>query len=452
MSATPKIPNFGLPIGLIFVKDAATCTKPAGSDVFRQKSVDQNRKKLYTLMLRVYSLFALAFGFFCLTAFRAENPKCNDQPFPNNSTAAHFSSCRVCRYSPSQQFRVKPEVDSNTVLNILMFNYNAYDSAYVAKVRRAIEEQLPASPVSEFWQGDWKDLNLALATTDVVVITYPFGGDAGSVRAFGKQLTQFARQGGMVIITGTDDFRILQQFGLFGVEFSYFCSEPVVHEVTPEHPVLNGTGNQFSLSDFVYPIDVTDPDFVTLVDVSGYKEDDSPVSCWTATREETDPASLRNFPVVGYKPIGSGKVVYLGMEYYQDQAEPAQILINTIRWSSAKPVQGSRQNTNRVAKRSEEVLHAGSGADHAVLFDLKIYPNPYYEKATLDIELKNATALEVEMTDENGRITAILLPQKSLSAGFYRMELPNVSPGVYFVRCKTGDKTSVRKVVKTASR
>lgn len=404
-------------------------------------------------MLRVYSLFALAFGFLCLTAFRSENPKCSDPFSANNSTTARPFSGRRCFHI----LRNGPEVDTSTALSILMLNYNAYDSAYVAKVRRSIEEQLPASAVSEFWQGDWKDLNLALSSSDVVVITYPFGGDAEIVRAYGKQLLQFVRQGGTVIITGTDDFRILQQFGLFNIDFSYFCSEPVVHEITPEHPILGGVAGQFSLGDFVYPLDISDPDFIALVDVLGYKEDDSPVSCWTATREETDPAALRNLPVVGYKQTGAGKVVYLGMEYYLEQAEPAHILLNTIRWVSqtkttASLLPADHITPNRAPKRSEEVLHAGSGAERMDNFDLKIYPNPYYEKATLDIELKSASALEVEMTDESGRIAAVLLPQKNLSAGFYRLELPNVPVGVYFVRCKTGDKTIVRKVVKTVAR
>jgi hypothetical protein len=47
-------------------------------------------------MLRVSSLFALAFGFLCLTAFRAEKPKCNDRLFPINTTQAlsHFGNER----------------------------------------------------------------------------------------------------------------------------------------------------------------------------------------------------------------------------------------------------------------------------------------------------------------------------------------------------------------------
>ena len=50
------------------------------------------------------------------------------------------------------------------------------------------------------------------------------------------------------------------------------------------------------------------------------------------------------------------------------------------------------------------------------------------------------------------RIVAVVLPQKSLSPGLYRLELPNLSAGVYFVQCKTGEKITTRKVVKTATR
>lgn len=420
------------------------------SDVFG-KIVFAHSPNIYTLMLRVFTLFALASGFLCLTAFRAEEPKCNDRLLPANHTQAPGRSGNARFDTPG-----KPDADTNTVLRILMLNHSAYDSAtYTDKMRRLIETQLPACTVSEFWEGGAFALNSALATHDVVVIAYPFGGNPETNRSYGKLLAQFVRQGGVVVLTGTDDYRILQQLDLFDVEFGYFCEDPIIHEIIPEHAILEGTPAQIPLSDFVYPLDVSDPDFVTLVDVWGYQQEDSPINCWTDTKDEVDPASLRNFPVVGYKPLGAGKVVYLGIEYYFDQAEPVRILTNAIRWAaqpgaSSSPSSGIR--LSRAVKRTEEVFQAGSGASKAEIFDLKIYPNPYYEKATLDIELKKAAGVAVDMTDENGRIVAVVLPQKNLSSGFYRLELPNLAAGVYFVQCKTDGKTVTRKVVKTATR
>jgi type 1 glutamine amidotransferase len=407
-------------------------------------------------MLRVYSLFALAFGFFCLTAFRAEEPKCNDRPLLTHSTAA--SSCfdngvSILTFSTLHNLL---DTDTGTVLRILMLDYNTYDSAYANKVRRLIKAQLPASHVSEFWEGSGQELNSALAIHDAVVITYPSGGSAEVNKTYGKLLERYVRQGGTVVFTGTDDYRILQQFGLFNVSYGYFCQDPLIHEIDTEHPVLEGTAEQFPMSDYAYPLDVSDPDFVTLVNVLGYDDENSPTRCWSES-DEVSPAELRNFPVIGYKNLGAGKVIYLGMEYYFDQAEPTRILINALRWA-AQPKSTSTTTSvakevrlNRPVKRSEEVLQAGSGPKQEV-FDLKIYPNPYYEKATLDIELKKATTVVVEMTDEKGRIVAVVLPQKNLATGFYRLELPNLPAGVYFVQCKTGEKTTVRKVVKTTTR
>ncbi len=403
-------------------------------------------------MLRVATLFALASGFLCLTAFRAEDPKCNDQPIPTNISAPRNHALVGFSVLNFNDLNNLPSADSGAALRVLLLDYATYDSAYAEKMRRLVKAQLPACFVSEFWDGSTYELKSALAAHDAVVIAYPSGGDAELNKNYGKLLEQYARQGGVVVFTGTDDYQVLQQFGLFGVDFGYFCQDPVMHHIEVGHPVLEGTSERFPLSDYAYPLDVSDPDFVTLVDVFGYQEEESSVSCWSDSKEEVNPVSLRNFPVIGYKNLGAGKIVYLGMEYYYDQAEPARILANALRWAT-QPKTASITSTpknvqfDRPVKRREEVLQAGTGPKQEI-FDLKIYPNPYYEKATLDIELKKATTVAVEMTDETGRIVAVILPQKNLSTGLYRLELPNLPAGIYFVQCKTGEKTTARKVVK----
>ena len=55
------------------------------------------------------------------------------------------------------------------------------------------------------------------------------------------------------------------------------------------------------------------------------------------------------------------------------------------------------------------------------------------------------------MTDESGGIVAILLPSRVLNQGFYRLEVPNVPSGVYFVKCRIGNQTTVKKVVKVTT-
>jgi hypothetical protein len=370
-------------------------------------------------MFRFASQLLLTLGLLGLAAFQPAANISDDRALPYNSILLE-------QLKPLSEYL--PEADTTSKLHVLMLNYSTYGNPYSEKVRRTIERGMPACTVSDFGDAATEDLGAALVETDAVVIAYPVGkGGSNDLKNYGKSLAAFARQGGVVVLTGTHEFEALQQFGLFELDFGYFCKEPTIHPAAPEHPLLQGVARDFSLTNFAYPLDISDPNFVTVADVRGY-------------------------PVVGYKAIGDGKVIYLGIEYYYDEPQSAQLLHNALRWA-AKPKTPAAAAAmpladGRAVKRSEEVLYAGGASDRADALDLKVYPNPYFSKANLDIELSKPTQMSVEVTDETGRIVAVLLPRKNLSAGFYRLELPNLSPGIYFVKCQNGAKTTVRKVVK----
>lgn len=389
-------------------------------------------------MLRVASFAVLVTSLFSLAAYQFGYPKCQEPSFPANSTIANFRLPDLGGLLDSDlESPLTAEADSAAGLNILLLNYTAYDSAYALKVRRLIEKRLPGCIISDFWGGGSETLGAVLNSQEIVVVTYPAKGNPRQVRAYGKVLAQFVQQGGAVVFSGTDQFGILQQYGLFDVDFGYFCSDLEVHEDALAHPVLDRTPADFLLSNYVYPLDVSDPAFVMLADVRGY-------------------------PALGFKPLGKGKVVYIGLEYYYDDAISTQILENTLRWlSPAQPpaaalplISGNGGDWSaRSVRRSQENLYAGSGKApaKAQAVDLKIYPNPYVEKATLDIELEKPAPVSIEMTDEAGVSVTVLLPYRHLNAGLYRLELPNVAPGVYFVKCQIGGQSLVRKVVKMAA-
>ncbi len=364
-------------------------------------------------MFRKLSFIALFAGIFSLAAFRSD-PFSFDRPFPFNSTIAHLflEEERSLPVSHSESFMA--EADSLNGLRVLMLNSFAYDSAYSNKVQRLIQRRMPTSAFTVFEEGSSDDLASVLTGQDAVVIAYPSNGSPELIRACGKVLNQFIRQGGAVVLTGTHEFGALQQLGLFDLDYGYYCKEHKVGQVIPEHPIFHGIGNDFSTEVYQYPLDISDPNFVTLSDVRGY-------------------------PFIGYKQMGSGKVVYLGLEYYFDEPQSSRLLTNVLRWASKTRV-----------KRSEVVLYAGKGLGKPNSFDLKVYPNPYVSKATLDIDISKATSLAVEMTDELGRLVAILLPRRNLTTGLYRLELPNLDPGVYLVQCISSEGTEVRKVVKAA--
>lgn len=400
-------------------------------------------------MSRVAAFSVLLCGFFLLTAHRSAKPEFGSQPFPVNSTIAQFFLSEM-RAAPGKSGVVWTGSDllvpapdwaggdssATNAPRILLLNYSAYDSSYANKMHRLIQRQVPTGAITDFWDGTADDLTAALSNQDIVVIAYPSGGNAVTLKAYGKALAQYVRQGGAVVLTGTHEFGILQHYGLFDLDYGYFCADPAVHESVTESPLFTGTAADFTLRNYAYPLDISDPNFVTLADVRGY-------------------------PVVGYKLLGAGKVVYLGLEFYYDEAEPNRILANTLQWLSPPKPQAQTTNVSvsanndgpggrYVKQRREEVLYAGSGSAKNETFDLKIYPNPYVNKATLDIDLQKASTVSVEMSNETGQIVAVILPRKNLAPGFYRLELPNLPPGVYFVQCRTGEKTTMKKVVKTA--
>ncbi len=383
-------------------------------------------------MLRLAFFFTLSIGFLALTAYRTGGPQVNERAFLYNTTLEAALDATVLFPLDVASDNDGPEIDSiwSAAPRILMLNYSAYDSAYSNKIHRTIQHKFPAATMTDFWDGSADDLSTTLLNHDAVVIAYPYNGVTETLTAYSKVLNQFIRQGGLVVLTGTHEYGMLQQYGLFDLDFGYYCSEPKIHQSLPDHPMLTGLPADFPLCDYAYPLDVSDPAFQTLADVNGY-------------------------PVIGYKALGMGKVVYLGLEFYYDQPETSLLLANVLRWGipNMKRTAVVADASRRMVKRTVEVLHAGNRtARTATIFELKIYPNPYISKATLDIDLSKTAMVGVEMTDEIGRVVATLLPNKNLNAGLYQLELPNLAPGVYFVQCRMDDEVTVRKVVKSAAR
>lgn len=378
-------------------------------------------------MLRALYILVLTAGWGLLSSFRGSDPYSELNPLIYNTPLAHFFSADS-RSAPESE--VWLEADTLARPRVLMLDYSAYGGAYNEKVRGMIAKYLPHTVFTDFSEGSADDLSRMVSGCDAVVVAYPSSSASGVLKSYSKVLNKYVQQGGAVIFTGTHEYEVLQQFGLFDLDFGYFSKDRPMRTAATPHPLIQGVSPEVQLSNFAYPLDVSDPNFVSVADVEGY-------------------------PVVGYKPLGAGQVIYIGVEYYFDETASSTILINAISWlskdarTSAYAAAGDTPKGAAV-KRNEEMLFAGSGSKMEPV-DLKIYPNPYFSKATLDIELQRLTSVMVEMTDELGREVATVLPKKSVGPGLCRIELPNISPGIYILQIHLGDKTYVRKVVKAAS-
>jgi hypothetical protein len=84
------------------------------------------------------------------------------------------------------------------------------------------------------------------------------------------------------------------------------------------------------------------------------------------------------------------------------------------------------------------------------LSNLKVFPNPFSAKTTVDFTLKNQMELNVELLDMTGR--TISLESRTFDAGFNRFEIDgaNLSGGIYFLRFMSaeGQKTVRISVLK----
>jgi hypothetical protein len=380
-------------------------------------------------MLRTLLVLISLFG---LLAFKVGDPFSDRNLLIYNTTVAHFFN-HAARLTPySIEAENSALVDTTARAHVLMLDYSTYGGAYVEKTRGIIARYLPRASFTDFKEGSSEDLMRVLPGCNVVVVAYPSAAPS-SIRQYSKVLNQFVQQGGSVVFTGTHEFEVLQQFGLFDLDFGYFSKDRPFHCIQTAHPIFQDVPSDFSLTNFAYPLDVSDPGFVTLADVGGY-------------------------PVIGFKSMGAGKVIYIGVEYYYDEEASSKLLTNAITWasnesgselSSSNNGQGFDSGRLYNVKRSEEFLYAGSGSK-AENVELKIYPNPYFSKATLDIELNKPTPIMIEMTDELGRNVALILPMKSVGPGLCRFELPNISAGIYFLQIQIGEKKYVRKVVKSS--
>ncbi|MCS7036523.1 MAG: T9SS type A sorting domain-containing protein [Saprospiraceae bacterium] len=388
-------------------------------------------------MLRTTALagFALVLG--VSTAFVVASPQSGEKVAPVASTVSErtFPWLFDALGEWEQEVPFCSSLLQASNPKILLLNYSAYDSAYADKIRNILLRQIPSAEIAMFWKGSPQELAAQAAQHHVIVVPYPANDRERLARAYGKVLRQYVLRGGAVVFCGTDKFGILQQYNLFDLDFGYFCSAVGVHEDDKTHPIFRETPEDFTPINYVYPLDVSDQAYVSLANVRGYS-------------------------TIGYKPMGAGKVAYIGIEYYYDEPVSSQILANAVCWlcppSTCGPAtqeltlpaesEATSALVARPIRRVEEQLYAGTGAANAA--EVKIYPNPYVEKAFLEFSLDKPTAATIEMTNESGARVAMLLPYRNLNPGQYRVELPNLSPGVYFVKCQLGGQTVTRKVVK----
>jgi hypothetical protein len=78
---------------------------------------------------------------------------------------------------------------------------------------------------------------------------------------------------------------------------------------------------------------------------------------------------------------------------------------------------------------------------------ISFYPNPTGNEATINVILSEAMPMEISVIDVNGR--EITLAKSAANKSYTRnVDLSKLSPGVYLLKVKYGDKHSINRIVK----
>jgi sortase (surface protein transpeptidase) len=88
-----------------------------------------------------------------------------------------------------------------------------------------------------------------------------------------------------------------------------------------------------------------------------------------------------------------------------------------------------------------------TGQPSSSLFNTVVYPNPSYAgEATLEYTLSEKSAVNISIFNLHGQLVKIL-KQEDVAEGQYKLTLPDLESGVYFVKVNIGEETRALKVI-----
>ncbi|MFI4963500.1 MAG: T9SS type A sorting domain-containing protein, partial [Legionellales bacterium] len=96
------------------------------------------------------------------------------------------------------------------------------------------------------------------------------------------------------------------------------------------------------------------------------------------------------------------------------------------------------------------VSHTGINALSAYVSGFAVYPTLMNDNVTVAFDLKQASAVRVELLSMQGQVVKTLVSQESIAAGSFRhsYDVNELSVGVYLCRLQIGNAWAVSKVVK----
>lgn len=109
-------------------------------------------------------------------------------------------------------------------------------------------------------------------------------------------------------------------------------------------------------------------------------------------------------------------------------------------------------DTNTETKEIQQDLQAIEIATPTETVNMKVFPNPFSDQVTIDLQLESDTNVRIALYDTNGRLVKAVIPVKPLEKGQHevRVNTTDFVPGMYFCEVQTDSGQYRQAIVCTA--
>ncbi|MBI2258922.1 MAG: PKD domain-containing protein [Flavobacteriia bacterium] len=243
----------------------------------------------------------------CLTGLSIEPPIANISP-----TAINIE-LNACGSTTNQSVIISNSGVANLEWNLIsdqsdiLFYNNGVSSNIISNMTEIIEDNFENPNITLTTTTSPTELENLLQNKDVVV--FPYNQNYINYSSYANVIQNYLNNGGNIILCTSYSNREMQ-LGLFDYAYSYSIYYDYLNNQFPNDPLAEGLPNIFFSSTNTSFLETYDPDFVNVIT---YYND--------------------NYPVVGHKPFGNGKVIYLGYDYLVQDTNNQKILFNAINYS-----------------------------------------------------------------------------------------------------------------------
>lgn len=154
-------------------------------------------------------------------------------------------------------------------------------------------------------------LQTALTGKNIFLMAEPETGTPSVYTGFATVLQNFVSSGGIAILCGAYSTQSACIFntGLLSGMYVDDADGSTVNVVNPSHPLANGLPASFSGTNGSYVLDITNANIIPVVTYAGNE-------------------------LVAYRTLGSGKIIYVGFDYYSTSTEVSRVIANAMEWAA----------------------------------------------------------------------------------------------------------------------